>query len=146
MLFLYAGLALLLVIAMRRWLAGQDAAPPARSTENIVKLGGLAAALALLIRLGARRVAHVIGMLTLLAPLLKHWQPRRSGTPDASHSMSREEAAHILDISAQAPKEEIREAHRRMIARNHPDQGGSSYLASKINQARDVLLESHHKS
>lgn len=146
MLFLYAGLALVLVIALRRWLAGHDATSHTPSTENIVKLGGLAAALILLVRLGARRIAHVIGIFTLLAPWLNHWQTARSASPDSSHSISEEEAAHILGISTQATEAEIREAHRRMITRNHPDQGGSSYLASKINQARDVLLESRNKS
>jgi hypothetical protein len=54
--------------------------------------------------------------------------------------MSVEEAYAILGLSSGADAEAIKEAHRRLMVKLHPDHGGSDYLATKINRARDVLL------
>lgn len=56
------------------------------------------------------------------------------------HTMTRREAALILGVREHAVLEKIKEAHRRVMVANHPDSGGSHYLASKINEAKDVLL------
>ena len=58
----------------------------------------------------------------------------------ASGDMSVEEAYAILGLSAGADSDAIKEAHRRLMVKLHPDHGGSDYLATKINRARDVLL------
>ncbi|TPX39749.1 hypothetical protein SeMB42_g06272 [Synchytrium endobioticum] len=53
--------------------------------------------------------------------------------------MSRREAAQILGIRENVPKDKLKEAHRRIMLLNHPDRGGSPYLASKINEAKEML-------
>lgn len=48
--------------------------------------------------------------------------------------MDKREAALILGVSPMAPKIKIKEAHKRIMLINHPDRGGSPYIASKINE------------
>ena len=68
--------------------------------------------------------------------------PSGAGAPATSGGpMSREEALSILGLEAGASAEAVREAHRRLMARVHPDHGGSTWLAAKLNQARDLLLK-----
>ncbi|KAI7902621.1 uncharacterized protein BX663DRAFT_454661 [Cokeromyces recurvatus] len=54
--------------------------------------------------------------------------------------MNKREAALILGLrESQATKQKIKEAHRRIMLLNHPDRGGSPFLALKINEAKDFL-------
>ncbi|KAI7886459.1 hypothetical protein K492DRAFT_177250 [Lichtheimia hyalospora FSU 10163] len=54
--------------------------------------------------------------------------------------MNKREAALILGLrESQATKNKVKEAHRKIMLLNHPDRGGSPYLATKINEAKDFL-------
>lgn len=53
--------------------------------------------------------------------------------------MSKREANLILGLPQSATKKTIATAHRRVMILNHPDKGGSPYLAAKINEAKDML-------
>ena len=54
--------------------------------------------------------------------------------------IDKKEAYEILGLDFSASKDDIIAAHRTLIEKNHPDKGGSNYLSSKINKARDILL------
>jgi len=53
--------------------------------------------------------------------------------------MTKREASLILGVSPAASKIKVKEAHKRIMLLNHPDKGGSPYLASKINEAKDLM-------
>ena len=113
----------------------------------IAALAGLSLTL-LLVLSGKGPIAFFA--LTLVFPLLRDFlasrvnaqrgpQPgprRRPGAPP----MSAAEALEVLGLRPGATADEIRAAHRRLMRAAHPDGGGSDWLASRINQARDILL------
>ncbi len=112
-------------------------------------------------KLGHLELSTLIGLLgefdqesrDLLAAYLDRRHPRwredaqgdaaAGSGPARSGKMTKEEAYQILGLEAGASAEEIGRAHRGLMKKLHPDQGGSTYLAARVNEAKDVLLRRH---
>ncbi len=72
----------------------------------------------------------------------EQWGGKRDATAaTATGRMTAKEARAVLGLKDGAVSDDIRAAHRRLMKEFHPDHGGSDYLAAKINEAKDVLLQ-----
>ena len=79
-------------------------------------------------------------------PSWREYAQRDAGAgarPAGFSKMTEEEAYQILGLQPGASMEEISRAHRSLIKKLYPDQGGTTYLAARINEAKDVLLRRH---
>jgi len=85
----------------------------------------------------------------LARPLIEAYRARERGErgPERAEAarrnvqfMTREEALAVLGLGPAPSREDVKQAHRRLMMKLHPDQGGTDYLAAKINRAKEILL------
>ena len=97
-------------------------------------MGVLAALLAIM-----GRVAQFAAYIPVFKKVFGAEHSASANTP-TPESMTKQQAAETLGVSATASPEEIRIAHKKLMQKMHPDRGGSEFLAKQINQAKDILL------
>ncbi|MFT3986659.1 DnaJ domain-containing protein [Aestuariivirga sp.] len=68
-------------------------------------------------------------------------QKQQTPPPRGRITMSAKEAYSVLGLKEGSGADDVRSAHRRLMKDFHPDKGGTDYLAAKINEAKDVLLQ-----
>lgn len=153
------GLILFALIALGSWYWWQRQPREKRGSDTL-KLILIFTTLGLLWLAISGRLHWLGGLIALVLPFLQKLWPqllrllpylarvlhlrRTAGQqqkPGPSPTMTREEALEILGLKPGATREEIIQAHRRLIQKLHPDRDGSAYLATWINKARDRLLE-----
>lgn len=107
--------------------------------SGIALIPALAIAISTALMLAEKKMAPIEEK-KFFEQMLHPKKPPPPPPPSQSSHMTEEEARAILNVAPNASKQEVKKAYHALITKNHPDHGGSSYLAAKINQARDRLI------
>lgn len=131
------GLVAIVIAGMLAWLVltGRMRRPDMRQMAALILTlaGGVIGARGQMLIGGAMAIAGLIWLMRKSAPAPQ--KPVSIGGDARAR-----EALDLLGLSPDADRAAVVEAHRRLIARNHPDAGGTEALARSINGARDYLL------
>jgi hypothetical protein len=138
MIYLLAGVA---AFALLVW-AGRRARPMLARTEWRIATGSMAALAVVVGGLLGVTGRVLPGVLLAVLGIVLAVTARRGAAPVPSvDKIELAEARDILGVAANATREDIQAAYARLIRAVHPDVGGSSGLAARINAARDRLLK-----
>ena len=108
--------------------------------KNWIKAGGILGLAILSARATRMPLATILSAMPFLLKALREAEAGQTPPGAKTPTMTRDEATLILGVDVNASEKDIQEAYRRLMQKNHPDVGGTDYLAANINQARDVLL------
>ncbi len=150
--FLALGLVSLLALLLVASLAARLSARHLRLLVLITLFIMLGTGLVVLALAGRYGLAAPIGFIMMW--LLRLWRvtgesdnagkaKRAAGDKAGTQPMTVAEARDVLGVDAAASREEIETAYRDLIVKNHPDHGGTDWIAAQLNQARDILLNDH---
>jgi preprotein translocase subunit Sec63 len=97
----------------------------------------------LILRAGPLKILYIINLILPILPLFKNFMVQNEdiNVKRGMNELSDREAREILGVHEGATKDEVKAAYKRLILKNHPDHGGSQYIAEKLNKAKDVLLK-----
>lgn len=148
---MFGAIALILAIGGAGWLLWRSAKGGGGDKRNVTLFKGVIF-LGLVAALFAAKLMPLALMVLIAAgavTAIEIWRDRAIKTEEAADSAARipkvamqpAEAASVLGVSVDASPDDIRAAHKKLIAQLHPDKGGTDYLAAKINDARDILLK-----
>ncbi|WP_461520919.1 J domain-containing protein [Porticoccus sp.] len=158
-----ARLFLLLALGLLAYVGWQylQQQPPEKRRKNLLRVGFFALLGLVLLLVATGRVHWIaaaiaaalpvlkglLGLLLRTLPLLQVWHKKHdtpSGQPPSQdRGLTEHEAWQLLGLKPGASREDIIQAHKRLIQKVHPDRGGNDYLASQLNTARDLLLKRH---
>ena len=150
-----AVVALIVLLRLRR-----RSARTSRPAPNLIGIVTLVLLVAVGLLAATGRLHWLAAVGAALLPLLRHglvlllryvpflsrlyWAHRQQGRSDRQHqatgTMTREQALAVLELGPNPSRQEIINAHRQLMAKVHPDKGGSTYLAQQLNQAKEELL------
>lgn len=148
-----AAIFLLVAVVAAGWLVMQAAREGLGGGENrmmtVLKVVIWLGLVAVLLAARLWPLAFMVLLAAVAVTAIEQWRARtiqmeenaNPPAPTTRKAMTVEEAASILGVSIDADAEAVRAAHRKLIGQIHPDKGGTDYLAAKINEARDFLLD-----
>lgn len=144
---LLVGGALLVLIAILSLSGSNKGATGKQKTHTLVGALAVGVAVILLVRAGLVWLAAGVAFLWMAASRVggagRHPGASTADSPRGrgGKRMSLEEAHQMLGLEPGASREQILAEYRRLMKKVHPDQGGTTYLATRLNEAKDVLLE-----
>ncbi len=138
------------LLMMLNWWANAEV----KSAKTTLMWGivGLCAVMAMILLAAGRNIMAILpagfaawrmlGVANMMSSLFGKAKSFRQDQAQSPHTtMSPEEALDVLGLEANATKDEINAAYRKLMAQCHPDKGGSDWMASKLSDARKTLLD-----